>query len=452
MSRRLGVSTRMAGLIPRTGQGPVMITPIRFGLIVLCASLELAACAPTVAHPNHAPLTSPPATAPATPTPATSSTKVPYAYPTSPRPPANSIGGLTMLTADTGWAQRSLDGAVLHTTRGVQHWVVATPQLPVGQRIVAVAFVNAGSARILTAGGLSSNPDAPLVSMTFTSWGTDDGGARWSRGGTFSVVQDPGLSWQGALDFVNPDDGWLSANEDDTDASLGMTLFHTVDGGTHWKEVAHLEPTPASPGSTTCYAQPIAAFISTTTGWLTGGGCATAQFEVTHNGGATWAPQLIPLLSTPYLSLASPTFITSQHGVMLGMVPSPESVIVYVTDDGGKSWIPHAAPGDWPHAVDFIGANDGWLLSTDTMDAGYPAGLYVTHDGGRAWTTLHALDPKAIPEGGTLLNGSILDFVSPTLGWTDTDAFTGDGDVLLQTTDGGRTWVPLRVQVSPAGT
>ncbi|MGA8417476.1 MAG: hypothetical protein WB808_12750 [Candidatus Dormiibacterota bacterium] len=431
----------------KTTARATLVMPIRFGLIATCAALELAACTPTAAHPNHTPLTSPITTAPATPTPANSSTPVPYVYPTSPRPPANSIDGLTMFTADTGWAQRSLDGAVLHTTRGVHHWLVATPQLPVGQQIVAVAFVNADSARVLTAGGLSSNADAPAVTMTFISWATDDRGSRWSRGGSFSVVQDPGSSWQGALDFVNRDDGWLSANEDDTAASLGTTLFRTFDGGTHWMEVAHL-----GPASSTCFAQPTATFISPTTGWLTGGGCAAAQFEVTHDGGATWAPQRIPLLSTPYLGLESPTFITSLDGVMVGTVPSPESVIVYVTDDGGKNWIPHAAPGDWPHAVDFIGSKDGWLLSSDTMNAGYAAGLYVTHDGGHTWATLRALDGGAIPAGGTQLNGSILEFVSPTLGWTDTDTFAGNGDVLLQTTDGGRTWVPVSVQVSPAGT
>lgn len=90
----------------KTTARATLVMPIRFGLIATCAALELAACTPTAAHPNHTPLTSPITTAPATPTPANSSTPVPYVYPTSPRPPANSIDGLTMFTADTGWAQR----------------------------------------------------------------------------------------------------------------------------------------------------------------------------------------------------------------------------------------------------------------------------------------------------------------------------------------------------------
>ncbi|MHB8537570.1 MAG: WD40/YVTN/BNR-like repeat-containing protein [Candidatus Dormibacteria bacterium] len=350
-----------------------------------------------------------------------------------------------MLTAETGWAQRSLDGTVLHTTQGVQHWLVATPQLSEGQRIVAVAFVGASGARALTAGGLSSNADAPPVSMTFTSWATDDGGTRWSRGGSFSVVQDPGLSWQGALDFVNADDGWFSANQDDTAASLGTTLFRTVDGGVQWEVVAHLVPTP-SPGSTTCYTQPTATFASPTTGWLTGGGCATAQFEVTHNGGTTWSPQPIPLLSTPYLGLESPTFITSQDGVMLGTPASEAGVVVYLTLNGGRSWAARDAPGSSPHAVDFINADDIWLLSSDTMNAGFAAGLYVTHDGGQLWSTLQPLDSGPPPPGGFDFNGSILDFVSTTLGWTDT--FIGNGNDILQTADGGHTWKRVTVQIT----
>ena len=135
---------------------------------------------------------------------------------------------------------------------------------------------SAPAARVLTAGELSSNADAPPVSMTFTSWATDDGGARWLRGGILSVVQDPGSSWQGFLDFVNPEDGWFSANEDDIDTSLGTTLLRTVDGGAHWGEVAHLTQSSISPGAVPCYAQPTATFclISPTTGWLTGGGWA----------------------------------------------------------------------------------------------------------------------------------------------------------------------------------
>jgi len=355
-----------------------------------------------------------------------------------------------MFTTSTGWAQQKLsDDVVLHTTEGVERWSVATPPLPPGQNIVAAAYVSADDARVLSAGGLSSNYDATPVTMTFTSWATDDGGALWVRGGSFSVKQDPGLSWGSDLDYVSPADGWFSANEDDTDVTPGTTLFRTLDGGASWQVVARLLPSPNPADLGGCFVEPTVAFISPATGWLTGG-CEAAEFEVTHDGGATWTAQAIPGLDTPYLGLADPIFISSQEGVMVGTPTGGGGPVrVYVTSDGGWSWTEHFAPGEWPHAVDFISADDGWLLSTDTMNAGYPAGLYATKDGGQTWSTLQALDHAAggpLPVEGTVLNGSILDFVSPTLGWTDN--FTGDGDTLLQTTDGGHTWSAVTVQIT----
>ncbi len=85
-------------------------------------------------------------------------------------------------------------------------------------------------------------------------------------------------------------------------------------------------------------------------------------------------------------------------------------------------------------------------LGSDTLNAGFAAGLYVTHDGGQIWSTLQPLDNGPPPSGGFDFNGSILDFVSTTLGWTDT--FTGDADDLLQTMDGGHTWKRVTVQIT----
>ena len=128
---------------------------------------------------------------------------------------------------------------------------------------------------------------------------------------------------------------------------------------------------------------------------------------------------------------------------MLGIATGGFGGFVYVTLDAGRTWTPRDMPELSPHAVDFLNANVGWLLSTDTMDAGFPASLYVTDDGGQRWSTLQSIN-TVLPTN-IVLNGSILDFVSPTLGWTDT--FTGNGNDLLQTTDGGRTWQRVSVQV-----
>jgi photosystem II stability/assembly factor-like uncharacterized protein len=227
-----------------------------------------------------------------------------------------------------------------------------------------------------------------------------------------------------------------------------MALFRTVDGGVHWEKVADIASAQGSPGSTPCFAQPTATFTSPTTGWLTGGGCTTAEFDVTHDGGATWAPQALPMNSLG-LELETPVFTSGQDGSMLAFSGGGGgSVLVYLTVDAGQTWTAHTAPGEDPHAADFIDAYTGWLLSTDTMNAGFPAGLYVTHDGGESWTTLQPLDNGPPTQESFVLNGSVLDFVTPTLGWTDTR--TGTADTILETTDGGLAWSPVSVQVSPA--
>lgn len=410
----------------------------------------LAACGSVGPHPSASSTAARPTPQPtpmATPL-APPTTSIGDPYPTPAPPPSASISNLRMFSPTDGWAQEASDRAVLHTTQGVQAWTVGSPDLPAGQAIVALSYVDAGAARLLAAGGLSTDADAAPVTMTFISWATDDGGARWTEGGSFSAVQDPGLSWQGDLDYVNGLDGWFSANQDDTDAGLGTTLFRTVDGGAGWAEVTRIASAPA--GAETCFAQPTATFDSPMTGWLTGGGCSSAEFEVSSDGGATWGPQTLPLSGTPALSLGAPVFISGQVGVMPAFSAGGGGpVLVYLTADGGETWTASTAPGEIPHAVDFIDAENGWLLSTDTMDAGYPAGLYATHDGGQTWTTLQAIDDGRPNQGTFALNGTVLDFITPTLGWTDT--FSGSGDTLLQTTDGGLTWAPVTVQVSPAG-
>lgn len=350
-----------------------------------------------------------------------------------------------MFSAALGWAQSEADGAILHTTQGVENWIVATPALPAGQRIVAVAYVDAESARLIAATGTSANEDDPPVEMTFTSWATDDGGSSWVEGGSFSVEQAPGLSWQGDLDYVDAQRGWFSANQINVSPSLGMTLFGTDDGGAQWSEVAWIPTGQAPIGA--CFTEPAATFVSPATGWLTGG-CGQALFEVTQDGGTTWTPQSLPGNASEELGPEPPVFTSSQDGYMLAPNDGGGGVYIYFTDDGGQGWTLRSAPQVWPAAVDFIGADTGWLLSTNTMNTGFAAGLYFTTDGGQTWTTLQALPFGAPPEGTYVLNGSVLDFVSPSLGWTTTREV--GALQLLQTQDGGRTWSPVTVTVSGA--
>jgi photosystem II stability/assembly factor-like uncharacterized protein len=71
-----------------------------------------------------------------------------------------------------------------------------------------------------------------------------------------------------------------------------------------------------------------------------------------------------------------------QHGWIVGrtLADDPRLTVVFRTTDGGDSWERIETPlTGYPKEVDFVNANDGWLVSHGTQRA------YRTRDGGRTW-------------------------------------------------------------------
>ena len=159
--------------VPRTVAMLVTTLALVAGLIVVGTSvlhLQL----------SHGPVNvaTPPPVITQAPTPTPTTTPSPTATPTS------VIANVHMITATLGWAQRQSDGAILHTTHGVMTWAVATPRIG-NQDIIAVAFIDAETARALTA---VIPPDGESVSTVIHSWATNDGGATWIDEGSFSGI------------------------------------------------------------------------------------------------------------------------------------------------------------------------------------------------------------------------------------------------------------------------
>jgi len=358
-------------------------------------------------------------------------------------PAGDGIGNLRMFTARTGWAQRLDGGAVLHTTRGVQHWTAASP--PSGDRILAVAYVNAVTARVLT---VSSDAGSQT---TVDTWGTRDGGATWSREGGFAI-QGFTPAAGGALDFIDPEHGWYSQLEAAV-GFAGTALFRTVDGGAQWSEVAVSgSGTPAASGAgvipSACDAL-TATFATATTGWLTGS-ClsAAAPLYVTHDGGVTWATE--PLGSLPASAAGGtsfpPAFTSAQSGTLVTENQSLTGVStsLFATADGGISWLLRSTSVGAPVADDFLDADHGWLVTAADGAAG-GTDLYATADGGTTWTRVGAFP----------YTGLSVDFLTTTLAWAAGDLGQQDGGpaYVVQTGDGGRTWtgvVPQLASPSPS--
>ena len=356
-------------------------------------------------------------------------------------PAGGGIGDLRMFSASTGWAQRLGGGAVLHTTQGVQHWKAASP--PSGDQILAVAYIDAATARVLTV------PSDAGSQTTVQSWGTRDGGATWSPEGGFAV-QGFRAAAGGGLDFIDPEHGWYSQLEAAV-GFAGTALFRTVDGGSHWSEVAVSGTGTQEAGGigaipSGCDAL-TATFATATTGWLTGT-CLTAAapLYVTHDGGLTWSAQ--PLKSLPASPAGGtsfpPVFTSAQSGALLTENESLTGVStsLFATVDGGVSWLLRSTSVGAPVADDFLDADHGWLVTAADGAAG-GTDLFATDDGGTTWTRVGAFP----------YTGLSLDFVTTTLAWAAGDLGQQDGGpaYLVQTGDGGRTWTGVVPQLaSPA--
>jgi hypothetical protein len=358
-------------------------------------------------------------------------------------PAGDGIGNLRMFSASTGWAQRLDGGAVLHTTRGVQHWTAASP--PSWDQVLAVAYVNAVTARVLTV------PSDAGSQTTVDTWGTRDGGATWSREGGFAI-QGFTPAAGGALDFIDPEHGWYSQLEAAV-GFAGTALFRTADGGAHWSEAAVSgSGTPAASGAgaipSGCDTL-TATFATATTGWLTGT-ClsAAAPLYVSHDGGVTWTTQ--PLGSLPASPAGGtsfpPAFTSAQSGTLLTENQSLTGVdtSLFATADGGVSWLLRSTSVGAPVADDFLDADHGWLVTAADGAAG-GTDLYATADGGTTWTRVGAFP----------FTGMSLDFLTTTLAWAAGDLGQQDGGpaYVVRTGDGGHTWmgvVPHLASPSPS--
>ena len=136
-------------------------------------------------------------------------------------------------------------------------------------------------------------------------------------------------------------------------------------------------------------------FRNTSTGFAAGITYAQGStwFYVTHDGGRTWQGQALPLppayRATTY-DISPPQFCTPWDGVLVVGIGSILSPLVYVTHDGGRTWTSTTSTTPLRNAVivSFINVSDGWAIEHDPTAPGGKARLYVTSDGGRHWMTI----------------------------------------------------------------
>jgi photosystem II stability/assembly factor-like uncharacterized protein len=181
--------------------------------------------------------------------------------------------------------------------------------------------------------------------------------------------------------------------------------------------------------------------ITAATGWAlvwssdpAGSGSPALEPERTSDGGRNWVvvtpPAARPLLVNGQALLYAGS---DQRALMAVNGGDGEATVVFATSDGGQRWSEsNTVAGSQAVAIDFSGADQGWLLVAASAAMGQePVYAYGTADGGVTWSLLTSDVPAACDKTG-------IAFSSGQTGWiTSTCA---DGYQVLVSRDGGAHW------------
>jgi photosystem II stability/assembly factor-like uncharacterized protein len=314
------------------------------------------------------------------------------------KPVPEDIQAIQFADSTTGWAI-GRRGTILRSTNAGVSWTSQSKQFD-ASTLDAVQFVSENE------GWFAGHDLSGSRGVIFHS---TNGGATWTS-------QANNLPGEGtSIYFVNRDTGWVST----ASPSTGGTIFKTTDGGATWVQKAAVT-TPLREVK----------FTSPRAGWALGDG---SIFKTT-DAGESWVQQETGF-DTPFLQ--SCDFRDSLSGWVLGLSTTggTTSVLVANTTDGGATWTRHTLGGaDNLRSVEFLNARNGWAV-------GAGEAIYGTSDGGQSWTLQHRN-----PSSGATLNS--VAFADSMHGWA-AGGSQGSSGVILQTTNGGRSWLRSLVSEQP---
>jgi photosystem II stability/assembly factor-like uncharacterized protein len=251
-----------------------------------------------------------------------------------------------------------------------------------------------------------------------------------------------------AIDFVNPQTGWLLSSSNAGAGSSEKSLYTTHDGGTTWKKIMQNEFID-DPSKATKQAIPRGGMVKGMTfrdernGWVpVEAPVDKPRIYRTKDGGHTWG--LVSLAvdkGCTYTTASEPVFFGRDK--KSGWFPlrcekgNAPHIYGYFTTDGGEHWTGVAFPivpvEEFPFdkQIVFVNNQEGWQLGKGKM--------YHTIDGGKRWLPLG--DDKVL--SGMLKSYPQLaemQFISSKVGWLLLEAADQKSSRLLQTTDGGKSW------------
>ena len=374
----------------------------RFLGLMLCVLLT--ACSPRLIP---LPITPGPTRAPETPTP----WQIDAPVVTSP-----ALTAISMQDDKNGWGIS--ETAVLRTNDGGQTWYDIGPKEAQQLGYAATSsFLDRLHAWVLVAD--------PTDMLKGTLYRTADAGITWD-----SIVVPFG---GGDMEFLDEKQGWMMASLGAGAGSMGVAVYRTMDAGSTWTLAYTNDPNQPNAGS----SLPLGgmkdglAATSMQTAWI--GGViytpGTIYLYRSNDAGATWQQATIQppkgyeqaelnALAPRFVGAGTaflPVTVASQNGVMLA---------IYVSRDGGNTWIVTPAMIPQGGQPDFVSAQDGFVWNGTNF--------FVSHDGAQTWTVV-------TPDVKFTDSFAGMDFLNATTGWVITNDASG-GHGLYKTTDGGVTW------------
>ena len=356
-------------------------------------------------------------------------TPAPYS-PDTPSPPQldapivefPSLTSIHFINSLEGWGVTETQ--IVRTNDGGITWYDFTPsQLTEAGYSLDVFFLDAGH-------GWVQMPDYTNYPNGGFLYRTTDGGMTWKDSDTpFSGCD---------LQFLDANNGWVLADLGVATGSNAVAVYQTTDGGATWTQKFINDPNSANAGN----SLPLGGLksgiapVNMQTAFVYGVtySPATPYLFRTDDSGVTWSEVALPLpvgIENFELSIDQDQmkFVSQTDGfIAMRLTGDYYQLAVYITRDGGDTWILTTTPIPEGGSADFLSA-EGIVIYNGKQ-------FYVTRDAARTWNII----PPDIVFGETF---AMMDFVDVVTGWVVTLDPSTNHRLLYRTSDGGLTWFPI---------
>jgi photosystem II stability/assembly factor-like uncharacterized protein len=325
--------------------------------------------------------------------------------------------------AAKGLTNYGLGGTIIYYD--LEPYGIPTPEC----RQPVSAFMNGWVERLIEqgnfSGGYGSSSSYPSDWSTIQNIPDDIWPASW-----YTNIYDPnatvfGISWLEGL-WTNHQRIRQYAGEVNNTWG-GVTLNIDINVADGMVAMPPIKPL-ASPIVTTSPSIQDTGWLSVAQGWLVLGN----HLYWTNDRGKTWADISPTPVQLAYFLPAGKKLPSGQAWAL--SIPNQKQVTLCQSSTGGATWesleLPLPPANWWPLQLHFTSATTGWVvMQTETSQAFRTGILLKTRNDGITWQTY------PLPTAGKIT------FTSETEGWLMNN--TKDG--LYHTTDGGKTWLPTKL-------